>query len=60
MRICVIKATGRLIEMQSEARPGTLIANAVALGFSAHDIEERDASQPEFDLLIAAANEAPP
>lgn len=53
MRVCTLKATGRLIEAQSHARPGTLTANAVNAGYAADDVEERDATDAEFEALLA-------
>lgn len=41
MRICVHKATNKIIEMQSLATAGTLISNAVRAGYIAGEIEER-------------------
>jgi len=40
MRICRDRATHRLIEMQSDATPGTLIANAVTSGIDPLTAEE--------------------
>lgn len=58
MRILVIKATGRIHEMQSDPRPGTLLENAKAAGLDPADIEEREVSRDEYDAMMAA-QEAP-
>lgn len=54
MRISVQKSTGLLIEMQSLATEGTLLKNAVAMGYAANDIEERVSSDQEYKVLVAA------
>ena len=54
MRICRIKSTGRIIEMQSHATEGTLIGNAVNAGYSALDVEEVIMSQTEYDVAMLA------
>lgn len=41
MRICVLKATKQILEMQSRAVEGTLIQNAIKAGYTAEQIEER-------------------
>jgi len=48
VRICIVKATGKLIEMQSSATEGTLIKNALNSGFSPDDIEEREITEVEW------------
>lgn len=53
MLVCTLKANGKLIEAQSSATPGTLIANAVASGYAATDVEERLVSGAEFSALLA-------
>lgn len=50
MRVCIDTATGRLIEAQSNARPGTLIANAEALGYNKATLVEQ-----EVDMATAIA-----
>src|SRR5258708_5628058 len=52
MRICILKATGKLLEMQSDATEGTLIQNAVNAGFAAADIEERVVTPEQYAILI--------
>lgn len=48
MRICVVKATNQIIEMQSRARMGTLIKNAISQGYAVEDIEEREVTYLEY------------
>lgn len=61
MRISVQKSTGLLIEMQSLATEGTLLKNAVAMGYDANDIEERVSTDQEYKVLVAAQTPlAPP
>jgi hypothetical protein len=54
MRVCVLKATGKLIEAQSNdaAEYGTLIANAVTAGYSEEDVEEKIVTEAEFKELL--------
>ena len=52
MRICVVKATGKVVEMQSDATEGTLISNQVNVGYLASDIEERIVTEAEYLQLI--------
>lgn len=54
MRVSIIRATGRVFEMQSHATAGTLIRNAVEAGLTAEDIEEREVDQAEYEALLAA------
>lgn len=42
MLICVVKATNKLIEAQSNASAGVLIKNAVRAGYKEADIEEKE------------------
>jgi hypothetical protein len=56
MKICIHKSTGRLFEAQSDATPGTLLANVAAAGLDPADYEERDADAGEVSALVAAAN----
>jgi len=51
MRILTNKETGELIEAQSDATEGTLIANAVAAGMSASDVVESVVSDEEYAAL---------
>ena len=52
MRVCLRKSDGAFIEAQSHATAGTLIANAVAAGYSASDIEEREVTAAECLALM--------
>jgi hypothetical protein len=58
MRICVQKSTGKLIEAQGKATPGTLLANATAAGYAADDIEEKVVTDAEFAVLRRNTREA--
>ena len=49
MRICILKATKRIIEMQSHATEGTLIQNAVNAGYSPNDIEEKVVDEAGYE-----------
>jgi len=53
MRICVQVSTGKIIEMQSAAREGTLIANAVAGGIPAVDLREEVVTPAEYKSRMA-------
>lgn len=59
MRICTQKSTGRVLEMQSAATEGTLIANAVLAGYSAADTEERLVTSEEYEVLLSAQPKTP-
>ena len=52
MRICIVKATNQIIEMQSRAVSGTLIGNAIAQGYNEADIEEREVTQAEYEAAL--------
>jgi hypothetical protein len=54
MRICIHKPTGRVLEMQSDASEGTLLANAVAAGHKKKDLEEREATLAQYHEMLAA------
>jgi hypothetical protein len=61
MKICIVKATKRIIEAQSSATAGTLIQNAVNAGYDPLAIEEREvddagyaAAKAEDPVVIAA------
>jgi hypothetical protein len=54
MRICIQISTGKLIEMQSLATPGTLTANALASGIPAEDIDEHEGTDEELNALLAS------
>ena len=53
MRVCLLKANNRILEMQSHAREGTLISNALLAGFALADIEEREVTPAEYAALVA-------
>lgn len=53
MRICVVKATGRIIEMQERGTAETLLANAEAAGFAPDAVEVREVTAEEYAALIA-------
>ena len=48
MRICRDRSTHRLIEMQSDATPGTLIANAMGSGIDPSTMEEVEMTHEEY------------
>lgn len=58
MRISIQKSTGKFLEMQSAATEGTLLQNAINMGYSATDIEEREVEHAEY-MAIRTAQELP-
>jgi hypothetical protein len=48
MKICIEKASNKIIEMQSDATAGTLIANAIRAGYAEKDIEEREVTTAQY------------
>ena len=52
MRICLVKATQKLLEAQSLAAEGTLLQNAVNAGYNISDIEEKVVTDAEFATLL--------
>lgn len=52
MRVCLEKSTGILIEMQTFGRKGTLIENAVNSGYSEKDIEEKEVTEEEYQVIL--------
>lgn len=60
MRICYAIESGEPIEMQSAATEGTLIRNALAMGWSAGDIVERAATEDEWRDLCDQWNARQP
>jgi hypothetical protein len=54
MKVCRNKTTKRIIEAQSYATSGTLIANAVE--FNADDLEEVEIDDDEFHALLDNQN----
>jgi len=68
-RVCIEKATGKLIEMQSggyedeklrDARLDTLRKNALNAGYEEADIEVKWVSDEELQPLMAALNQPTP
>lgn len=53
MRVCQTK-DGKLIEMQSTAREGTLLSNAVNAGYSPGEVVEREITPEEWEVILAA------
>ncbi len=53
MRICVEKATGKILEMQSHGTEGILIKNMVKAGYVKADIEERIVSGTTYSDMMA-------
>ena len=51
------KSTGRMIEWQSRATPGTCRQNAVNAGFASDDVEERELSIAEAMATIPPTTE---
>lgn len=58
MRICVRKSDSRIIEAQSGAGDGDLIANEVRNGRSADLVREEVVTDEEFRVRIASQNNA--
>jgi hypothetical protein len=52
MRVSLLKSSGRIIEMQSDATEGTVTANAIAMGFPAADVEERVVTPEEYQAML--------
>jgi hypothetical protein len=52
MRICIVKATNQIIEMQSSAVVGTLTRNATIQGYNTDDIEEREVTPEEYKAAL--------
>lgn len=59
MRVCIKKADGKLIEMQSHATAGTLIQNAINTGYAEADIEEKEVTQAEYKAILDAIPKEP-
>jgi hypothetical protein len=57
MRVCVVIATGKMIESQSGDDGGldVLVANAVAAGYAATDVQASIVTEEQFQALLAAA-----
>ena len=52
MRICIVRATGKLIEAQSLATPGTLLSNAIKAGYTADQVEEKVVTDVDFVSIL--------
>lgn len=52
MLICVVKATNRIIEMQSGAVAGTLIKNALVQGYKETDVIEKVVTAAEYQEAL--------
>jgi len=59
MRICLEKSTGKLVEMQSDPRQGTLIQNAVNAGYAQADVEEKEVTADEWAIVRERWIDAP-
>lgn len=59
MRICIEKSTGKIIEMQSHARLGTLIDNAVNAGYTTESVEELEMTPEEYAAAMASQAKSP-
>ena len=57
MRVCINKATGKLIEAQSgdNAEYGALVSNAMIAGYAEGDVEEKVVSPVDYAALLEAA-----
>lgn len=53
-RICLVRATGKILEYQPHAAAGTVLQNALNAGFLAIDLEEREITQVEYTVLAGA------
>lgn len=53
MRICIVKETKRVLEMQSDATEGTLISNALNMGYAVSDVEEREVDAAGYAAALA-------
>ena len=58
-RVCVERGTGKLIEYQSHATPGTLLRNAKAAGYQEAQVEEREVTSAEWTALQEQWIDAP-
>ena len=52
-QVCLERTTGRLLEYQSDATPGTCTRNAVASGMTATEVEEHEVTEAEWQSLKA-------
>ncbi|MAH48095.1 hypothetical protein CMI37_19890 [Candidatus Pacearchaeota archaeon] len=51
MMVCLEKATGKFIEMQSNSTPGTLIKNALSMGYNENEVIEKEVTETEYHKL---------
>ena len=51
MLICTQISTGTVLEMQSAATPGTLIANQVVAGYDASDLQEQTITPAQWQAM---------
>lgn len=58
MKVSINTTTALMIESSSHSSDETLIANAVALGIAAADVEIREVTAQEHDALIVARDAA--
>ena len=60
-RVCIERTTGKLIESQSgEAPLGTLKRNVINAGYMEADIEEKYATEEEFQVILGTQPKPPP
>lgn len=52
MKVLINKSDNKLIEMQSHATEGTLLQNALNAGFLANDIEEKEVTPQEYQVIL--------
>lgn len=50
-RVCLEKDTGKLIEYQSSATPGTLVKNATAAGYSENQVTEQEVTPTQWTTI---------
>lgn len=60
MRVSLVIATSKIIEMQTSATPGTLLQNAIGAGYAAEQVEERVVTAAEYATLRALPINQPP
>lgn len=53
MRICIVIATKRVLEMQSDATEGTLVHNAMNMGYAVSEVEEREVDAAGYAAALA-------
>lgn len=56
MLATIIKGTGNVLEAQSSSSIDTMLANAAAAGYGQDDVDVRQVSKAELDVLIDAAS----